>query len=395
MPALAHPRVCAPVLVLLRLALAALLATAATAQTKCAACDGSEIVACTSCEAAGDGVVVVCTECARCRVCRGSGIAACACAADGAGLGARAADVQARLRDVRAVLDAARVREATACRTKHFDVVFAPSRIDDCPAKTPHEQLHLYARRLEELRAAALAAVGSHDDGGRCTLVLVRDDLDAARLWAHLTGTEAQGLGVVAASRRACVLRHEPKATRTDAALQRLLAHAVAHLAMRGAMAAATPGEQTLEELGYGWLDEGFAHWLEAEQPGELCETFCCLDRLQSPRRVLGSTWRVGVRALLRRSELPAVAEVLGPDAADQTPAQHALAFALVDFLLAPTHAPATPGPAGVTRALPAVLQAAQAGRTPADALQAATGLDVSRLDARLRAFVTETYPER
>ncbi len=378
-------------------------AGAAAAQDPCAACGDTGAIACRVCDADLERGVVACSVGARCRACAGAGAVACTkCAAGTAAEAdlARRREVAATwLREVGALFAAAGVaREPAACRTAHFDLLFAPGPIDGCPAKDVHAQLHVYGERLEALRSRARTALGLGEDDpaspdaadARFTVALVRDDLDCARLTAHLAGLEPQGLGVVAPERRAIVLRHDPRATRGDDGLQRLLAHTVAHL-VTGTLRPVG----SLDAAGHGWLDEGFAHWLEAEQPGEVCETFCHLERVPPPRRCFGGRWRPGVRELLEASQLPSLTELIGRDAADLEPRHHALAFALVDHLLRPTVAPITPGPIESQRALPAVVRAAKSGSAPADALRGATGLDVDVLDQRLRTWVKETYPRR
>ncbi|MEZ5965836.1 MAG: hypothetical protein R3F56_18515 [Planctomycetota bacterium] len=387
------------------------LASPASAQSACATCSDTGLAPCSGCAAGAAGSLQFCSECARCRACGGSFVVACTCPAKDAAAGEltrRRAAVEAWGREIATPVEAAGARTLPTCRTRHFDLRFAPAGIDGCPAKDVHAQMHLYATRLEGLRAQAGAVLGVDADAGkevdeagdkgvgrgddataRAAVALVRDELEAARWTAHVAGLEPQGLGAV--RERAAVLRHDPRATDDDAALQRLLAHAVAHLTLDGVFAAATdPAPST--DVPPAWLAEGFAHWLEATQPGGLCETCCVLERLQPPRRFLGGAWRRGARDLLARGQLPSVADLLPRDVADFTPAHHVLAFVLVDLLTRPTQAPSTPGPAADSRGLPRAVQALRAGRSSAVAL-AAAGLDPASVDDRVVAFVRETYP--
>ncbi len=373
------------------------------AQEPCATCGDAGSLACRVCAADLEAAVVACSVGARCRACAGAAAVACAKCAAGArvesGLARQREAAGAWLREVSGLVSAAGITRAPiACRTAHFDLWFAPGPIDDCPAKDVHAQTHLYAERLEALRTRAVKALGlgeadvasDQSTTSRVTIAIFRDELDCARLTAHLAGLEVQGVGVVEPARRVAILLHDRRSMPDDAALQRRLAHALAHV-----VTAALPPVGRLTESGHGWLDEGIAHWLEAGQPGEVCENFCQLERLQAPRRCFGGRWRPGVRELLEGSLLPTLADLLGRPAADFEPRHHALAFALVDYLSQPTAAPNTPGPITSQRPLPRVLRAAKAGADAAEVLRAGTGLDLDALDARLRAWVKEAYPRR
>jgi hypothetical protein len=276
-------------------------------------------------------------------------------------------------------------RSVLQCRSAHFDLLFAPGRIEGCRETDLHLQMHLFAGRLEALQTRFAAVLGTRAPDTRIQVAIVKDERSAHRLCLSLTGVEAQALGGSAGGiKPACVLQ-TPSAN-TDATLHRMLVHHVTSLLLAQALP-----DVDLDDLGQGWLAAGLAHWFEADQTGG-CEDFGIQGHPQTPRLFQGGEWRKGVRDLLEQGRLPRLAELLATESSDLDYVQHAQAFALVDLLAAKTPAPVTPSDASAPMPLPQILAAAKAGKRGDAALAALLGNDI---DAKLQDFVKEHYPRR
>lgn len=270
------------------------------------------------------------------------------------------------------------------CRTAHFELLFRPGQIEDCPERDPHRQMHLYARRLEELRARFLvvsALPESELPASRPTVAIVAEAVDCERLAASLLGVEAQGIGNWSGTRGVLVVRHDA-ALPDDAALHRQVVHGVVHLLL----APLQPAGSSLDESGWGWLEEGLAHWFEADLGGGVCECLCHLGRVQEPVRYWGGRWRTAARELLEAEELPALRDVAAREVIDLDLAGHVTAFALVDYWTCQPAAVVTPERSAAVPPLLRILRAAKAGKRSDEALPAGDAF---------WTWVKATYPRR
>ena len=393
-------------------ALVLLAAAAAGAQSPCATCAGDGLLPCPACAprdgAAPEATVRACSVAAQCRFCKGALATPCPDCAAGRS-DATAALLERRRAAARDWLASQRQRLADAgvprnheplmCRTAHLELWFAPGKLEGCPERDPHLQMHLYAARLETAydRCAHLLSLEDPDGGAPFTIAVVHDDRDRARLAASLTGIELQCLGTRNGARGTCVLDNDPHTVPDDDALHRLMVHNLAHL-----MVARAAGGRVLDDDGWGWLDAGVAHWsaaaaTAADSPADqVCDCFCHLDRPVPQRRYFGGHWRMAVRELLEAGQLPALADIVGRGTSDLDLPQHATAFALVDFLTRPLTGPTTgPAAAPPPSPLPGLLRAAKTGQAPQEALRAVLGLDLDAVEQRFRAFVKGSYPRR
>jgi len=377
------------------------LAVAGWAQ-ECTTCKNLHFVACRSC-AAFESRVVLCSVAAACRLCAGTSTTLCLhCKAPGNDapilrVRQRRADLaQAFLREHFALLAAHQLDERLVlqCRTEHFTVLYGVERLDDCAAVTRHDQLHLYADRLEAVHARLTTVLGL-DAAQPATpprrIAILTDEQDVRRLGAAWCGIELQGLGAVCAEPGAAVL-WQTRAHRSDASLHRLVVHTAAQLIVGQQL----PPDQ-VDQLGYGWLEAGLAHWCEAEFAGGVCENFTVLERPQPPRTFWGGDWRRAVRALLDSGKLPALADLLATERSDFDFAQHAAVFAFVDHLVQAVAVPTTgtaaakaePGP------LAAILRAARAGTVSPKAVTEVLRTDLGPVEASFHAFVQNHYSAR
>lgn len=350
----------------------------------CPTCMGKGLLPCPLCAAIEAGATA-CSEAADCAGCKGALATVCPdCrSAAGAELQRRRTLAQQYRTDLLALLAADEVdaRGVTRCRTAHFELLFAPGRIAGCPQRVPHLQLHLFATRLERMRARLLDTLGLEPPAQPIArLALLDDARDLRRLGATLTGIETQGLG--GGTEHTIVLQ---QAAATDLELQRRLAHATAHLTLSGL---------ALDDHGYAWLEIGLAHWLEADQGGGRCENFCLQRRPQPPRRFWDGDWHQGVRELLEQDRLPPLESLFGRDADAFDLVQHAQAFALVEFLMLQPSAPLTHAAQPPLPPLQQLMQTAF-DAPAAGVLAAILGIDVAGIDAAFRAFVRQRYPRR
>lgn len=317
---------------ILALWLATLFAVATTAQT-CTSCAGTGELPCRSCAVERD--CAWCSVASACSRCRGALAVACPdCRAAAAAVAARGAAAAAERDAFRAALAVAGVDRADLlrCRTAHFELIAAPGRLG--AQADPHLVVHRCADWLETMRSRLLEQLGNPGALSRhCRVVLVRDARLARRLTAAWTEREAQGLGGSGGDPTTVVL--QVGASSSEVEMRRLLAYYTAHLLLAG---------YRLQERGYGWLEVGIAHWLEADQGEGRCEHFCLQGRPQPPRQFHGGNWRAGARTLLDEGRLPALATLLARESDRFDFELHAHALLLVDFLLTQSSAPVTHG---------------------------------------------------
>jgi hypothetical protein len=361
---------------------ATLFAVAATAQT-CASCAGTGELPCRACAVERD--CAFCSVATACSRCRGALATACPdCRAGAAAVATRATAAAAERDAFRTALLAAGVdgTDLLRCRTAHFELLAAPGRVG--ALADPHTVLHRCADWLETMRARLLEQVGNPAPPlGPCRVVLVRDARLARRLTAAWTGREAQGLGGSGGDPTTVVLQME--AASSEAGLRRLLAHHTAHRLLAG---------HRLQERGYGWLDVGLAHWLEADQGEGRCEHFCLQGRPQPPRQFHGGDWRAGARTLLDQGRLPTLTTLLASESDRFDFVLHAHALLLVDFLLAQASAPVTHG--GKTPPPPLVqLLAGGIERPAAVVLPELLGKDLAAIELAMQDFLRTRGPSR
>lgn len=375
----------------------------AVAQGPCATCAGKDLVPCRSCPLESEAQVLFCSLAAQCRTCGGALVVPCPTCKSATGKaeceqrrGATQAWLLARTRELSAAEVGSR---PLLCRPAHFELVFGPGPIEDCPVRDRHLQMHLYATRLETVwqRFVQVLALDAKDMTvePRLRVAILRDDGDVRKLASAWCSLEVQGLGVTDGERGATVVECDPRGLGDDAALHRLVVHDVTHLLLHRLLG------ESLDEHGHGWLEAGLAHWFEADAGDGLCDAACWLGHPQIPKSFQGRRWRIGVREMLEAGTLPAVGNVIGRDVADLDLAQHAVAFALVDWLLGHGGSPASPT-TGVPSAAPAtrhplrdLLDAAKGGGEPVASLRRVVDIDLAALDEELRDFIRARYPRR
>jgi hypothetical protein len=132
-------------------ALAVLLTASHALAQACAACGGTGLAPCRTCTAVEAGTIA-CSVAATCARCQGALATSCTeCGAGGAELERRKQQVRQFLAERRALSKESGVEERSVmqCRSAHFDLLFAPGRIEGCRETDLHLQMHLFAARLE------------------------------------------------------------------------------------------------------------------------------------------------------------------------------------------------------------------------------------------------------
>jgi len=319
---------------------------------------------------------VLCNFYAGCAACAGTGRVDCASCAPAEDAAARALRESAAARFAK--YDAVMGRHVLAGASAHFNVVceLEPAKADH-KRRGPHELLHLYLERLEAVHAAYLAlfGLGDKDITARSELFLWTTEADHLKLGKALCGYTTTDPEYMRGLEAITSVWLDPKKLRDDDALH----HVVVHAAVHGIMNVQEPVSWT-GKLHMGWADEGLSLWFEDRLLG--AATGYCFWPAEEMHGLRGGHWRPAVRKLVEDGEPTDFEHLLELDTVDMSRTEHALGFALVDYLVARD------------AALLGRLLASLRARTPArDALQELYGLSLKDLESAWRAWVLKTYP--
>ena len=256
-------------------------------------------------------------------------------------------------------------------------------RLRDCPANEPAAQAELFGERLTAARASLAAALQPVSLVGPDVRVALLEPGVAARARAVTDcGEHLQGLGVFSVPRRACVLTTANGAD--DEQLWRAANHALAQVLVRGLLPDADDAA-----LGYGWLPTGLAHRC-ALLAGDRVDTFAVRGSVLAPVVFWGGDpWRAAGE-LLRRDQLPDLADLLRTASHDYDLGQHVLSFALVEWLLADLAPTTHDGDANRPGALASLVARAADGAPCATALPEVVGADLATITQRLHRHVRQ-----
>jgi hypothetical protein len=382
-----------------RLALAIVLAwlacaTVVVAQstpTQCTACAGRAEIACKKHGKDGEIEVGVvhCSVAADCKACGGTlrtDCRACVDAAVDASALARRALVQDWLRARRTSVDALSDGKTPLlhAKTAHVDMTFSirPLTVGRTRLDT-HEAMHLYLRRVDELRTLFMKTFELTDEDftARLQLFLFADAVDHQRISPHVangggTGISRKWMGVQAV----LSLYHDQRTMPGDEGLHRSIVHNVTHLLLSNV----TP-EYWLGNRKSGWVDEGVAHWFEELVTGK-CTNYCYEEVALTPGAGFkGGRWRVPIRRLVDGvgGKLRPFAELATKNTDQLDWQDHAHAFACVDFLIRTYGGKAF---AGMVRDLKRDL-------ATRDAIEKAFGLTMLTFDEAFAKYVKANYP--
>lgn len=376
--------------------------TVLPAQQTCEACGGAGTVGCPKASKV-EALLIACSVAAACRTCEGAGALPCPiCKPLSTDLAVR--ELVRRRELARVLLGAHRglvkanelgADTAMQCRSPGFLLLWDARAIGDNAAGARHDQMHECMRVLEAVRART-AKLLDEDPAQVLTVPLriavVADEAAGARLSRSWCGLEWQGQGIASPIQASAVVM-QAGLPRQAVALHGVVVHAAAHLLLGQHLTA-----EVRDELGYGWLDAGFAHWCEAEFAAGALQTCCVLERLQAPRQFHDGNWRRAVRTMLDDGRLPQLSELLAVERSDLDLAQHALAFAFVDFLVQGVAAPVTHDAAKAGRApatLRTLVDAARRGERSDVAVGAMLHRDLASVETSFREFVRAKYEAR
>lgn len=329
---------------------------------------------------------LVCSEAAKCKVCAGTLVRDC----QSCGNSVSDASLLERQKAVATWLAARRksVDEVTGgkeilhLRTKNLELAFSvrPLTVGRVKLET-HALMHLYAKRIEDLRTLFSTTFGLTDKDFSATLqvYLFKDQLDHSKLAPRVTGQGANSNGVKLMGVEAVYCaHHNPQTIPGDEELHRNVVHNVTHLLLSNAQPANWIGNRKS-----GWVDEGVAHWFEDKLTGK-CTNFCYEEvALQPGAGFKGGRWRVPVRKLVEAGKLGGFARLSTLNTDELTFEDHAHAFACVDWLL-------------TTRSGPAfwkVVLQLKAGKAVRDALKEGCNVNVIAVDEELKAWIRANYP--
>jgi hypothetical protein len=242
-----------------------------------------------------------------------------------------------------------------------------------------HQMLHLTLERLERLYADYCELFGATDeDFQRKSRVFV---------W-YLPDDHKRGSGAFCdmyAPAGTKLMGLEPNYSvcgnttffKDDEQLHRNLVHCVTHLLFSHE----TPSNW-IGNLKGGWLEEGLAHWFE-QRYFDLCDNYCYQE--QNTRfDFKGGRFKPALRKLVAADEMPPLAGVMQRNTDQLEPAEHAVALAVVDYLISLD-----------AKKLDAVGRKLRARAETRDVLREVYGLSILELEAALKAWVLETYPTR
>jgi hypothetical protein len=368
----------------------ALAAPAQDGRSACKPCSGRGEVSCGKhgklLDVERAAVVQRCSAVAECKACAGAlavDCKQCSEPAVEAAIAERQRLAHEWLQARRKAVDAVAEREPYAhLQTPHFELacglkpaMLGRERLDQ------HARLHLYGERLEQLRAKFLATfeLADADLPDRMTVVLSEEGKDQQRLGPRLTGlgpAGAVGLKLMGPE-YVYTVYHDRRTLPDDEALHRNVVHNVSHLLLSQMRTA-----KWLGNTAHGWLDEGVPHWFEEAIVGK-CTNFCFEEILmQAPPSFKGGKWRPAVRKMVDEGKAPAFATIAAKNSDQLTFPEHAISFALVDFLLA-RHGGAK---------FRDFLRLVKKDVPTRDALQQVYGLNPLSLDEPFQAWVKETY---
>jgi len=366
-----------------------LLHAAAGAQAglkRCLKCKDQRLLACPAhggLDLDGEDDVLFCSFVAGCEACGGTGRIDCdGCSAPEAEAGlAKRRLANAGAAPGLAKLDEVMGRTLRKAESAHVVLVLELDELKvDKQRLDGHALLHLYLARLEALHTAYTGALGVEDQEFPkkphvFVWSMVEDHLEGS---LRFCGTSAEN-GVK-------LLGHDPaysvagikRLFKDDETLHRNLVHNTAHLLMSNQR----PSDWVGQRKG-GWADEGIAHWFEDRFFGR-CDNYCYQEVDTSHGGFKGGVWRPAVRKLVAGGDLPPAAAVMVKNTTVLEPAEHALSFSYVDFLMAKDAAK-----------LNQLLCRLRAKVETREAMQEIFGWNLIEFDDAWRAWVLATYPAR
>ncbi len=277
-------------------------------------------------------------------------------------------------------LDDKMKRPLRKSETEHFQLVWEMDKLKvDKKFITPHQGLHLYSHRLEQMYTDYRATLGCKDkDFAQKQRVMVwylpSDHETGANAFCGQTSRGGVRLMGVDPTYSVCGNKQN---FQNDERLHRNIVHNVSHLLLSSQQPAAWIGNQK-----YGWLDEGLGHWWE-DRYWNLCDVYCFQEQNTNTDFKSGH-YKLAVRKLVAANEAPPAADVFQQTSDSLTLPQGAVAMSYVDFLI-------FKDPLKLLD-LARKMKAKVVGR---DALQQVYGMNLLEFESQWKAWVLGTYPKQ
>ncbi len=346
---------------------------------ECRKCSGTGRVACPDAakHACPDRLASHCSVAIACERCEGASLVPCAsCVQEpDAELAALRAENRAWLAEVRSI-DQTLGKALRHADSPRFLLTYDVAELDLKGIETPHEALHLYLARLEELFArfgAELSALpGDFLDR---THVLLWDDVKlqetaSLRYTRQSSRTESKLMG----KSPVVSIFYDEEWLHEESELHQAVVHQVTHCLLSNVWDGVWPGN-----IKCGWLDEGLAHAYEIVLFGG-ARHYCYIESDTILDMKFG-VWESEVRAAVDRDEAPSFLKVSALDTIELEPGDQPFAWSYVDFVL--REFPGKLGP--LAREL-------KARRPLKEALEAVLGLTPFEFEERWKAFVRAKY---
>lgn len=326
--------------------------------------------------------VLYCSFVAECEACDGAGWVDCArCENSPAeqGLASKRAGMAERAQAL-GELDSEMGRPLRKAESAHFVLVWEIDELKvDKRRLKDHDLLHLYSRRLEELFAAYTDTFGVEEaEFAKKPRVFVwyfmEDQLEASKRFA--SSSAQKGVKLMGSNPNYSVAGIK-RFFKGDEQLHRNLVHNVTHLLLSHQRPSNWVGH-----IKGGWADAGVAHWFEDRFFG-VCDNYC-YQEVNTTRSFKGGNWKPAVRKLVAMNDAPPAALVMQRNTTVLQPAEHAVAFSYVDFLIHKD--------AGQTNRLLKDLRAKVSTR---DAIKQRFDWNLIQFEEAWKEWVLATYPSR
>ena len=278
-------------------------------------------------------------------------------------------------------------RKLLMASSKNFDIVWNLKRMTVGRNKmNPHEMVHLYLKRLEDLRSLFFKTLELKKGDVSCPVEIYvwRFSQDQALAAPKFTGMGSAGTGVKLMGVK-CVftMLYEKRTLRTDADLHRHLVHNVTHLLM-----ANMSPIRWIGNLKGGWADEGLAHYFEF-MLDKKCTTYC-FEEVASNMNFKGGKWLVALRKRVAIGNVPSFALISTKNSDSLSAFEHAVAFSYIHYLLTGDFTQTGHG-----RKLQALLKILKQKKTTREALKKVYGWTKISLEEKWKEWVLKTYPKR
>jgi hypothetical protein len=346
----------------------------------CKACKGDGLADCPALErhaCPADSRARQCSVAAACPQCAGTAVVPCPRCKHAPGPEYAEQRVQngAWLQEVRRV-DATMGKELVHADSAHFRLTWNVRRLEAKGTRTPHDGLHLYLSRLEELFERFGRDLGARpEDFLDRTHVLVwdrKEDQEQASL-AYTRQSSSSESKLMGKSPVVSIF-YDREFLHEEFELHQALVHQVTHCLLSNVWDGIWPGN-----VHAGWLDEGLAHAYEIDLFGGV-RHYCVVESDTLFDFQFGA-WESHVRLAVERDQAPSFLSVAGKNTVELTTVEQPCAWSYVDYLL--REAPATLGP------LARALKARQPLR---EALAETIGCTPFEFEERWKAYVRARY---